>query len=315
MFPEPIQVPQEVPDAREQRYRSLVRSATRGILVRGFIATVELVAALAFSSASLFMDSLSTSLDMGSSLVLLLGFKLASKPPDRNHPFGHGRLEPLAGLQLGLFLVLLGGGMFFYNTTQINHHDPFAAIHPLLWIIPLISTLLLEGSYQLMTRTAHKQNSPALAADAIHYRIDSVTSIFATIALLLGGYSPQFSQLFDHLGAALIAIFMVIVGSNAARKNLNQLIDTIPGKSYFDRVRKAALRTPGVKGTEKLRIQLYGPDAHVDIDVEVDPQDTVEVAHRISQGVRVEIQKELPEVRDVHVHIEPYYPNDHQEDM
>jgi cation diffusion facilitator family transporter len=310
-FPEPITVPKEVPEARKERYRALVGSATQGIWIRSFIALVSLVAALIYGSASLFMDALATSLDIASSLVLMLSFKLASRPPDMDHPFGHGRYEPLAGLQLGLFLVFLGGGMFFYNTTQLNQPETYTSLHRLLWVIPLVSTILLEFSYRTLIRTAQKTDSPALAADAMHYRVDSITSVFAMIALLLGSFSPRFSHLFDHIGAALISIFMMIVGLNAARKNMNQLTDKIPNQDYFDRIKKAALNTPGVKGTEKIRMQLFGPDAHVNIDIEVEPKLTVEVAHEISQKVRVEIQKEMPQVRDVIVHMEPYYPDDH----
>jgi cation diffusion facilitator family transporter len=272
---------------------------------------MEFIAALVFGSASLFMDALSTSLDIVSSLGLLLGFKLAARPPDLDHPLGHGRYEPLAGLQIGLFLVFLGAGMFFYNTVEITQPDPYTAIHPLLWLIPGLSIVLLEIGYRSLINTSKKTHSPALAADAVHYRIDSITSFLAMVALLLGSYAPKFSQIFDHIGAALIAVFMMVIGFNAARKNMNQLLDRIPEKDYFDRIRAAAERAQGVKGTEKIRMQLYGPDAHVAIDVEVEPHLTVEAAHKISQNVRVEIQKELPQVRDVIVHMEPYYPNDH----
>lgn len=310
-FPDPLRLPHEVPEARARRYQVMVRSAFQGISIRLFIALIELIASLVYGSASLFMDALSTALDIGSSLVLILSFKLASRPPDQNHPFGHGRFEPLAGLQLGLFFILLGGGMFYYNTTELAHVDPYTAIHHRLWLVPFFCMILLEICYRSIIRTARITNSPALAADAVHYRIDSITSGFALIALVSGSYSPQFSHLFDRIGASLIALFMIIIGANAAWKNLHQILDRIPAKDYFDRVRKAACRTAGVKGTEKLRMQLYGPDAHVDIDIEVDPYLTIEVAHEISQKVRLEIQKELPEVQDVIVHIEPYYPNDH----
>ena len=104
---------------------------------------------------------------------------------------------------------------------------------------------------------------------------------------------------------------MIVMGVYAVRNNLHQLLDRVPDAHFFDTVTKAAKIVPGVLDTEKIRIQLYGPDAHVDIDVEVDPQLSVEKAHEISQKVRVEIQKEWPAVRDVTVHIEPYYPNDH----
>lgn len=160
-------------------------------------------------------------------------------------------------------------------------------------------------------KTAKKQNSPALAADAVHYRVDSLTSFFAALVLILGVYFPKWSLFFDQVGALLIASMMVFLGLNAARKNLYQLIDRVPSQEFFDRVKIAAARVAGVFDTEKILIQMYGPDAHVNVDVEVDPHLSVDEAHKISQNVRAEIQREWPAVRDVTVHIEPYYPGDH----
>lgn len=310
-FPSPLLPPREADEVRKSRYKELLSSSLKGISVRIFIAVFELVTSLIFGSAVLFMDALSTGLDIVTTLALVVSFKLAAKPPDTNHPFGHGRFEPLAGFQLGIFLAVLGAGMFFYNTSEIPHHDPHNAIHPLLWIVPLISVVLLEACYRLLMRTAVEQKSPALAADAIHYRVDSLTSLFATAALIAASFSPGFNQIIDHIGAALIALFMVVTGINAARNNMHQILDRIPPSDYFERVREAARKAVGVMGTEKIRMQLYGPDAYVGIDVEVDPELTVQVAHEISQKVRFEIQKELPQVIDVTVHIEPYYPGDH----
>lgn len=312
-YPEPLKPPKFVKDARKNRVRSLIKGAAYGIFVRLFIASIELVFALIYGSASLFMDALSTSLDIVASIALIVSFKLAAKPPDTHHPFGHGRLEPLAGLQLGLFLALLGAGMFFYNSSEIPRNDPGEFLHPYLWLIPCISILLLEMCYRILMRTAEKEESPALAADAVHFRVDSLTSVFAAAALILGGIFPDYSQQFDHLGAVLISLFMIIVGLNAAKNNMHQLLDRTPSKEYFEKVRQAAMRVEGVLGTEKVRMQLFGPDAHVDIDVEVNPKLVVEEAHLITQKVRVEIQKELPQVQDVIVHVEPYYPGDHRE--
>lgn len=310
-FPEPLVLPQEILEARKSRYRNVVRSARRGMMIRSSIAFVEFAASFIFGSAALFMDALSTSLDIITSLALVFSFRLAARPPDSNHPFGHGRYEPLAGLQLGLFLVVLGGGMLFYMGSELSHELPAGGLHPTLWLIPAGAAIMLEICYRILSRTSKKENSPALGADAAHYRIDALTSLLAASALLLGAFFPSLNQWYDHLGAVLIAIVMIFVGLKAAKDNLYQLLDHIPENSYFDRVKNAAYRAEGVRATEKIRIQLYGPDAHVDIDVEVDPGLSVDKAHEISQRVRLEIQKELPEVQDVIVHIEPYYPGDH----
>lgn len=310
-FPDPIQLPAYVEQERIERQKEVLTSATYGIIIRLAIIALELIGVLIFGSSALLMDAVSSLIDVASSFILILSIKIASKPPDTHHPFGHGRLEPLAGLQLGLMLVILGGGMLIHQFFLLNQEQNQIPLNPLTWLFPFTAMILLEICYRVVMNTAKKKNSPALASDAIHYRIDGVTSLFATLALGLGVFYPEWSLTFDHLGAILIAGLMIVLGGNAAKNNLNQLMDRVPDSTFFEKVKNAALSVEGVHDIEKTRIQLYGPDAHVDIDIEVDPKLSVEIAHEISQKVRVEIQKKWPAVRDVTVHIEPYYPNDH----
>ena len=310
-FPDKITVPQDVLLLREERRRCMVSAARRGVLFRSGIIIAEWIGFLYLGSAALLLDALSSLIDVAASLFLILCIRLADRPPDRHHPFGHGRFEPLAGFQLGVFLTGIGGWMFFRELTASFESDPWFVRSCDGWLVPMSAVVLLEIGYRHLRYTAKKQNSPALAADAIHYRIDSINSVFATIALLLGVYFPGYSHLLDHLGALVIAAIMVIIGMRAAKGNLDQILDRVPEDLYFQKVQTAALSIPGVLATEKIRIQSYGPDAHVSIDIEVEPDVSVESAHRITQLVRAEIQKQWPSVRDVIVHVEPYYEGDH----
>lgn len=309
-FPDPIRLPSVIEQERKKRHREVVRSAGFGVLVRLLIIAVELTGVYFFGSIALLLDALSSLLDVGSSFLLIASMRYAARPPDKNHPFGHGRFEPLIGLQLGLFLVVLGGYLLVQQTLQITEPSE-STMSQYAWLVPLFAVVLLEITYRSIIRMATKHNSPALAADAVHYRIDALTSFVAAGVLLIGAFYPQWSHRLDHMGALCISLIMVVIGLKAARENLNQLLDRVPAKEYFELVEASALSVEGVLGTEKIRIQLYGPDAHVDIDIEVNPESTVEVAHEVSQLVRAEIQRRWPVVRDVTVHIEPYYPNDH----
>lgn len=309
-FPDPVTLPDSVLKARKERNRQMFRSVIFGTSIRCLIIIAEFIGVALFDSSALLMDALSSSIDVVFSILLLFFIKLAQRPPDSNHPLGHGRYEPLAGVQLGLALVVVGIGMFIQQTfhlTTVQHGE----LDSRVWIIPVGAVILLEVSYRMLMHTARKFNSPALVSDAAHYRIDSLTSLVAAISLVIAAYIPAWSLFIDHIGAIVIAILMVMIGLFAARGNLNQLLDAVPDEEYFVLVKKAAKRVPGVFDTEKIRIQQYGPDAHIDIDIEVEPTLSVEEAHKISQNVRAEIQKDWPFVRDVIVHIEPYYPGDH----
>ncbi len=310
-FPPSIPLPDSVRESRFQRRRQMVITARRGVMLRGVIIIAEIFGFVFLNSSALLLDALSSLFDVASSLLLIFCIRFADKPPDCNHPFGHGRFEPVAGLQLGLLLSVVGGGMLVQQLMALSLQTSGRVIEPYAWLIPLCAVILLEISYQHLKRTAKRQHSPALLADAVHYRVDGINSLFAMIALLFAAYFPDYSFLCDHLGAVVIALLMVGIGIFAAKNNLHQLLDRVPPPHFFDKVKTAAMQVEGVLATEKIRIQLYGPDAHVSIDIEVAPGLSVELAHEMTQRVRAEIQKEWPAVRDVIVHVEPYYPGDH----
>lgn len=310
-FPDPVKPPSYVYLARQERNTQLISSARRGVYIRLIIILGEFLGAWYFASSALAMDAISSFVDVFFSLSLIFFIKFADRPPDKNHPFGHGRFEPLVGMQIGVLIVAIGLVALFQQLFHLSGSAEQQVVGSYAWMIPLVAVVLLEICYRVVMNTAKKQNSPALAADALHYRIDGVTSALATVALLIGAYIPEISSLVDHLGAISIACFMIGIGIYAAKNNLYQLIDTAPDQLYFDKVKAAALNVEGVRETEKIKIQLYGPDAHVNIDIEVDPEMSVEVAHQITQRVRAEIQKVWPAVRDVSVHVEPFYPGDH----
>jgi cation diffusion facilitator family transporter len=310
-FPDPIELPPSYSIARARRRKELVGSIWRGVGVRFLIIAIEVIGFFVFGSFALLIDGIASGVDISFSLILLVGIRMAAKPPDEDHPFGHGRYEPLAGLQLSVFMIVAGtvlGIQQFFSAFSLE--DEWI-ISPYAWIIPFIAMILLEICYRFMMHFAKSHHSPALKVEAIHFRIDALNTLFATVALILAAFFPPFGRMFDHFGASLIAWLMVVIGISAAISNVHQLMDKKPDKAYFNLVREAAGQVEGVLDTEKLRIQLSGPDAHVDIDVEVDPKLTVEEAHLISQEVRAEIQKRWSAVRDVIVHLEPYYPNDH----
>ena len=302
-------LPEGVLEERKSRLREMTVSCFSGMSVRLIIIIAEFLGVYFYGSAALLMDAIASFVDLFCTSILLFCIRIAAKPPDENHPLGHGRFEPLIGLQLGLFISLVGVWLFIQQGMGLFELKKGGeSINPNIWMIPFFATLLLEISYQVVSRTAKRLHSPALAADAIHYRIDGMTSLLATLALLLGVFIPDFGHFIDHLGAFFISLFMIVMGFNASRENIYQLTDHLPDEMFFNKVKIAAKRDCRVLGTDKIRIQQYGPNAHIDIDIEVDPQLSVELAHGISRQVRAEIQKEWPSVLDVIVHIEPYYP-------
>ncbi len=310
-FPEAIPLPKDVILQREERQAHLLRAALTSVGLRLVIALGELIAFFYTNSYALLNDSFSHFFDFISSACLIWCIRRAHRPPDQDHPFGHGRIEPIAGLQIGSLMIITAGFLLFQECKQLILPAQAPEISMMSALIPLSAVCLLECSYRIAKRAAKKQKSNALMAEALHYRIDSLSSIFATLTLLVASYLPAYAGLIDRSGAVVIALLMGVIGIIACRKNIDELLDTVPKRSYFDKVEQAAKSVSGVLDTEKLNIQSFGPDAHVLIDVEVDPKLSIVEGHEISQKVRRAIQRSWPAVRDVIVHIEPFYPNDH----
>ncbi len=282
-----------------------------GVCVRLGIVAAELGGVAAFGSATLLVDALASLADVAASLLLVAAIRLAARPPDDDHPFGHGRYEPLAGLQLAVFLAVVGGYLFGRQLWSAATGPAGGVVSPWAGAIPLVAAALLEIVSRVIGGIGVKHRSSALVAESAHFRIDAVTSLVAAAGIGLAAAAPDYGHLIDRLGAMLLAGVMVWLGLAAASENLNQLMDRVPEPESFDRVRTAAAAVAGVREVEKIRIQHAGPDAHVDIDVEVDPATRVDEAHRIAQHVRAAIQADWPAVNEVVVHVEPFYEGDH----
>jgi cation diffusion facilitator family transporter len=310
-FPAPVERAGHVDDVRRTRLEEMRRAALLGVCVRLAAVLVEAAALWEWGYAALLTDVVASLFDVVASLILLLAIQYAARPPDSEHPFGHGRMEPLVGLQLGVLLALAGVWLAFRHVIGLARTPASGEVATWAWGVPFAAAVALEVAARLVGRTGRRQQSPALEAEAAHYRVDALTSVVAAAGLAAAAVWPEWGRRLDLLAAAVLAGIMVVLGARAAWENLHQLVDRIPDEESFDRVRTAALKVAGVEEVEKLRIRQAGPDAHVDIDIEVDPGLSVAEAHVITQHVRAQIQADWPMVRDVTVHVEPYYEGDH----
>jgi cation diffusion facilitator family transporter len=311
LFPAPVPTDESVAAARSHRERELMRAARIGIVLRVGVVIAELLGVWLFGYAALLVDAVSSLFDVAASIAIVFAVRLAARPPDEEHPFGHGRYEPLAGLQLGLLVCIAGVWLAARHVAGMFETPAAGEVKAFAWCIPAGAAVVLEFSARLIERSGRRQHSSALIAEGFHYRVDAATSIVAAVGLLTASRLPAYGHLIDLLSAALLAVIMLTLGALAAWENLHQLLDRVPREDHFQRVRESALKVDGVLGVEKVRIQHAGPDAHVDIDIEVDPDMPVSAAHVITQHVRARIQADWPFVREVVVHVEPFYAGDH----
>lgn len=311
VFPERLELSEDVSCLRRRRTARLIKVSWMGISVRLFVIIMELAGLWFLGHSVLLVDALASSADVLTSFAILFAIRLAERPPDEDHPFGHGRYEPLAGFQLGLLILVVGAGAFAYQLFAAISHAQSEIIGWVSWMIPLFAAILLEITCRVVLKMAKQEKSSAMIAEAYHYRVDAITSLVAAFGLVIASQISEYGHLIDHITAMILAVIMIYLGWIAARENLNELTDKIPHQNYFDQVKLSALKVEGVLDVEKVRIQAAGPDAHVDIDIEVNPNETVAEAHLLAQRVRHQIQLDWPNVREVVVHVEPYYEADH----
>lgn len=279
------------------------RVALAGLAASAVLACLNIVVGLLTRSTSVVATGVEFAGDVLASAVVFLGMIVAAKPADENHPYGHGRVETLAALGVGL-VVTAGGAGISWNSLQA-----IGAVHPppsLAAVIVLLVAIAVRGTMSVVKfRVGRRIQSAALVADAWNDTVDILAAGAALTAVGLTMYDSSRFLAADHYGGFAIGILVILTGLRVLRDASLELMDTMPDEVMMDRVRATARSTPGVAGVDKAHARKTGFRYHVDLHVEVNPALTVARAHEIAGHVRSRIRAELGWVADVLVHIEP----------
>ena len=302
-MPSLVSIPNEsIPPAPEST-RAGQRIAIAGMAVSGALAVAKIWVGLAGHSTAAIADGVESSTDLLTSSLLLAGLTLGAKPADENHPYGHGRVEILSGLLIGLGLAVLGALISYSSAERLAHPHPPLQLF-VIW--PLLASLAAKPAMALWKfRYGRKIHSAALAADAWHDATDSTSAATALIAVALALHDPRRFTGADCYGGLAVGILVIAAGVRVAYQTAMQLMDTMPDDRLMDRIRLAASQVDGVRGVEKCYARKTGLRYHVDLHLEVDPDMTVRQSHEIAHRARLHILKSLDWVADVLVHVEP----------
>jgi cation diffusion facilitator family transporter len=272
--------------------------------VSASLAVAKLIIGWLAGSTSVIADGLESAGDVAASGFILVGLTVASRPPDENHPYGHGRFETLTGLAVGVGLALVGAGITWKSLQNVSEtHSPPA----LFAIWPLIASVILKATLAAYKfRVGRRILSSALVADAWNDSVDILSGSVALCAVGLTLYDPSRFLAADHYGGAAVGLIVIILGVQVIRETSLTLMDTMPDETMMRDIRAAALSVPGALDVEKCFARKTGLRYHVDLHLEVDPELTVRRGHSIAEEVRNHIRERLPWVQDVLVHVEPY---------
>jgi cation diffusion facilitator family transporter len=273
------------------------------VVASGALAIANVSVGLLAGSTSVVAAGLEFAGDVMASLIVLLGMVIAARPPDANHPYGHGRFEILAGLLVGLFLVLGGFAIAFGSLDKVSELRPAPSSRA---YAPLLAAVAVKGILAgVKFRTGRRISSVALVADAWNDSVDILSALVALCAVGLTIHNPQKFMAADHYGGFAVGVIVILTGVRVVRDTSMELTDTMPSPKVLENIRRFALEVPGVEGVEKCFARKTGLQYHVDIHIEVDPALTVAHSHDIATEVKHHLCRQLTSVADVLVHIEP----------
>jgi cation diffusion facilitator family transporter len=278
------------------------RIALISVSIGAAIAISKIAVGAQVGSAAVTSDGLEAAGDVLSSGFVYAGLLLAAKPPDLEHPYGHGRYETLAGLAVGAILLLAGSAIFWHGFSTFSKPTPL----PTYALYPLVASVFIKtGLAAAKIRVGRRISSMSLQADAWHDMTDLFSTFVALIAVGLTLVNPVRFSSADHVGGMFIGIIIFSLSISVVRRTVDNLLDTMPDPGKLAEIRSVALSVPGALGIEKCFARATGLRYHVDLHLEVDPEMTVRDSHEIATRVRNAVKKMLPWVADVLVHVEP----------
>jgi cation diffusion facilitator family transporter len=295
------------PHASANNLQTGARIVLCGLVINVFLASAKILAGLFGHAYVLIADGIESALDVGGSIVIWGGLKVAARPPDATHPYGHGKAEPIAAVvvAVGVLAAALGLAVQSMREIFLPHHAPA----PYTLVVLIVAVIVKEILYRYVIRFGRNMESTAVQTDAWHHRTDAMTSIAAFIGIsvaLVGGTPWQSAD--DW--AALFAC--ALIGANGYRilsPALHEIMDTAPRGPIVNSVRNAAAAVPGVIEVEKCLIRKMGLDFYVDLHVGVNGSISVHEGHAIAHQVKRAIQQSDARIADVLVHIEPAQTN------
>ena len=279
------------------------RTAVISIIGNACLAIAKGITGVFGHSYALIADAIESTSDVFSSSLVLFGLKYASKPADENHPYGHGKAEPLVTFIIVGFLVI-SATIIAYESIQ-NIQTPHETPEKYTLVVLAIIVIIKELFYRFVSKKGKETKSTSLQADAWHHRSDAITSLMAFIGISVALYMGEGYEYADDI-AALLASFLIIYNAYLIfRPALSEIMDEHLYDEMIIDIRKIAGEVSGVIDTEKCFVRKTGMYYHVDLHLIVKGSISVKSGHDIAHRVKEELLVRLPEIHNVLIHIEP----------
>ena len=283
--------------------QTAIRTTYFSIVGNAILAIIKGFAGFFGNSYALIADAIESTADIFSSFLVLFGLKYASRPADKNHPYGHGRAEPLITFLVVGFLITSATIIAYESIKNIGTPHELPKIWTLFVLIPLI--IWKEISFQLVIRKAKETNSSSLKADAWHHRSDAITSIAALIGISIALYFGNGYETADDWAALFASGFILYNSYKIFRPALGEIMDEHLYDDLVADIRKVSLSCAGVVATEKCFVRKAGMKYHVELHAIVQADITVKYGHEIAHNLKDTLLNDIPQLGHVLIHIEP----------
>jgi cation diffusion facilitator family transporter len=285
--------------------QTAVRATYFSIISNALLALIKGLAGFFGHSYALTADAIESTTDIFSSFLVLFGIKYSNKPADDNHPYGHGRAEPLITFLVVGFLITSATVIAYKSIINISIPHKL----PETWTLVVLGVIILwkEYSFRLVMKRSKEANSSSLKADAWHHRSDAITSVAAFIGISIALFFGKGYESADDFAVLFASGFILYNSYKIFRPALGEIMDEHLYDDLIVEIRKVSLQVKGVENTEKCFIRKAGMKYHVDLHAIVNANITVREGHDISHLLKDTLRAEIPELGHVLIHIEPSY--------
>src|SRR5690606_4757411 len=287
----------------ETNIQKAIKTSYLSIAGNALLAIVKAITGIFGNSYALIADAIESTTDVFSSLLVLLGLKYSSKPPDENHPYGHGKAEPLITFAVVGFLVISATVIAYESIEHIRTPHQVPETYTLIVLAVII--VIKELFYRFVSKKSDETQSTSLKADAWHHRSDAITSVMAFIGISIAIFMGEGYENADDWAALLASGFILYNAYLILRPALGEVMDEHVHEEMIETNRELSHDVPGVIETEKCYVRKTGMTFLVDLHITVDGTKTVKEGHEIAHDVKDLLLREMPEIADVLIHVEP----------
>ena len=288
----------------KQFEKEAMKVSTVSIVVNVLLSLFKLLAGVIAHSGAMISDAIHSASDVFSTIIVMVGIHLAGRKSDKEHPYGHERMECVAAIVLATVLAVTGLGIGWSAIQSIAKESTGVVVVPgvLALVAAVVSILTKEGIYWYTRFHAKKIDSSALIADAWHHRSDALSSVGALVGIAASrmGY-----PLMDPLASLVICVFIEKAALDIFKDAINKMVDKACDEDTEQAIRECAEKQPGVIRVDMLKTRVFGNKIYVDLEIGADGNETLREAHAVAEEVHNRIENEFPKVKHIMVHVNP----------